>query len=413
MKKFPVIAILITFLTLIGGVLVFNNKDQKQTSNSNIEATDISENSIRYEFFWGVGCPHCAKEEKFLEKMEKKYSIEFQKFEIYNSPQNQQRMFQIGKDLSIDIQGIPFVLIGSKHFVGFLSEETTGKEIEATIATILGKQEITVSKNEKEVSTTTDNNENVKENINTISLPIFGEIDIKKYSLPVLTILIAAIDGFNPCAMWTLVLLISLLMGMQDKKRMWILGTSFIVASGFVYFLFLAAWLNLFLFLSLTSWIKVIIGVIALCAGIYYLKDFATNKDAECKVTGTKKKKFFMQKMQEIVVKKHLLLAIVGIIILAFAVNLIELVCSAGLPAIYTQILSISDLTKLDYYLYLLLYVSIFILDDLLIFFSTMFTLKITGLHTKYSRISHLVGGIIMLIIGILLLFKPELLMFG
>ena len=181
MKKFPVIAILITFLTLIGGVLVFNNKDQKQTSNSNIEATDISENSIRYEFFWGVGCPHCAKEEKFLEKMEKKYSIEFQKFEIYNSPQNQQRMFQIGKDLSIDIQGIPFVLIGSKHFVGFLSEETTGKEIEATIATILGKQEITVSKNEKEVSTTTDNNENVKENINTISLPIFGEIDIKKY----------------------------------------------------------------------------------------------------------------------------------------------------------------------------------------------------------------------------------------
>lgn len=413
MKKFPIIAILITFLILIGGVFVFSNKDQKQTNNSGIKTADIQNNSIRYEFYWGVGCPHCAKEEEFLEKMENKYSIKFQKFEIYNSLQNQQRMLQIGKDLSIDIQGVPFVLIENTPFIGFLSEETTGKEIEAAITTTLSQQKKIVSKNEKQVPATAINSEHTKENINTISLPIFGKIDIKKYSLPVLTILIAAIDGFNPCAMWTLILLIGLLMGMHDKKRMWLLGTLFIVTSGFVYFLFLTAWLNLFLFLSFTSWIKIIIGIIALCAGLYYLKDFTINKDAECKVTGTEKKKYIMEKMQKIVSKKQLLFAIIGIIVLAFAVNLIELVCSAGLPAIYTQILSISDLSKSSYYLYLLLYIFIFILDDLLIFISAMLTLKITGLQTKYSRLSHLVGGIIMLIVGILLLVKPELLMFG
>jgi len=412
MKKFPIIAILITLLVLIVGVVILSDKDQIQADNSKTENSDVLENSTRYEFFWGVGCPHCAKEEEFLEKMEKKYSIEFQKFEIYNNPQSLQRMLQIGKDLSIDIQGVPFVLIGKNHLVGFLNEDTTGKEIEAAIVATLDKQEITVPQKEKGVSEIT-NNKNVKEKVDTISLPIFGKIDKKKYSLPVLTILIAAIDGFNPCAMWTLILLIGLLMGIQNKKRMWVLGTSFIVVSGFVYFLFLTAWLNLFLLLNLTSWIKIIIGIIALCAGTYYLKDFATNKNAECKVTGTKKKKFFMEKMREVVAKKNLFFAILGIVILAFAVNLIELVCSAGLPAIYTQILSISNLTKLNYYFYLLLYVFIFILDDLLIFFSAMFTLKITGLNKKYSRFSHLVGGIIMLIIGILLLFKPELLMFG
>jgi len=412
MKKYPIITTIIAFLVLIVGVVILSDKDQIQADNSNTENPDVLENSTRYEFFWGVGCPHCAKEEEFLEKMEKKYSIEFQKFEIYNNPQSLQRMLQIGKDLSIDIQGVPFVLIGKNHLVGFLNEDTTGKEIEAAIVATLDKQEITVPKKEKEVSEIT-NNKNVKEKVDKISLPIFGEIDKKKYSLPVLTILIAAIDGFNPCAMWTLILLIGLLMGIQNKKRMWVLGTSFIVVSGFVYFLFLTAWLNLFLLLNLTSWIKIIIGIIALCAGTYYLKDFATNKNAECKVTGTKKKKFFMEKMREVVAKKNLFFAILGIVILAFAVNLIELVCSAGLPAIYTQILSISDLTKLNYYFYLLLYVFIFILDDLLIFFSAMFTLKITGLNKKYSRFSHLVGGIIMLIIGILLLLKPELLMFG
>ena len=246
-----------------------------------------------------------------------------------------------------------------------------------------------------------------------INLPIIGEIETRDFSLPVLTVLIAGLDGFNPCAMWVLLFLISLLLGMEDKKRMWILGTAFIVSSAFVYFLFMSAWLNLFLFLGFVLWVRVVIGLVALVAGGYNLKEYFTNKAGVCKVTSGKKRQKVFEKLKNIIYEKQFWLALVGIIILAFAVNLVELICSAGLPAVYTQILALTPMAKWQYYAYLGLYIFIFMLDDLLVFFVAMTTLQITGMTTKYTRVSHLIGGILMLVMGILLLFKPEWLMFG
>jgi hypothetical protein len=105
-------------------------------------------------------------------------------------------------------------------------------------------------------------------------------------------------------------------------------------------------------------------------------------------------------------------LALGGIVALAFAVNLVELVCSAGLPAIYTQVLALNGLHSWQYYLYILFYIFFFMLDDLFIFFVAMVTLQMTGVTTKYARVSRLVGGLVMLVIGLMLIFKPDWLMF-
>lgn len=171
--------------------------------------------------------------------------------------------------------------------------------------------------------------------------------------------------------------------------------------------------MNLFLFLGLVSWVKLLVGLIALGAGGYYLYDFVVNKAGACKVTGGQEKSSFFNKLKKVISNRSLLMSVFGIIVLAVSVNLIELVCSAGLPAIYTQILSLSGLSPVQYYSYLLLYILIFMLDDLLIFVLAMTTLRVTGIQGKYARFSHLIGGILMLIIGLLLLFKPEWLMFG
>jgi hypothetical protein len=223
---------------------------------------------------------------------------------------------------------------------------------------------------------------------------------------------LGALDGFNPCAMWALLFLISLLIGMENKKRMWIFGSTFIIASAFVYFLFMAAWLNLLLFIGFIFWIRVIIGLVALGGGAYNLKEYFSNPAGVCKVTGGEKRQKFFERLKNIVYRKNFYIALGGIIILAFAVNLVELICSAGLPVIFTQVLALSDLSIWQYYFYMLLYILIFMLDDLIVFFLAMATLQVTGITSKYSRISHLVGGTLMLIIGLLLIFKPELLMF-
>jgi len=371
-------------------------------------------------FFWGEGCPHCEKEKPFLDKMKQKYpQLKIHEFEVWNSADNRRLMMEFGEELNANINGVPFTVIGEHYVIGWLDEKNTGAQIEDAI-------KCTLNNNCRDIGSELMGNNLIAEKQQedktlktppsipeTMTLPLIGEIKTKNLSLPIFTILLGALDGFNPCAMWTLLFLISLLLGMKDKKRMWILGSAFIVASASVYFMFMAAWLNLILFIGLVVWVRIIIGLIALIGGGYNLKEYFTNPEAGCKITGEEKRQKVFEKLKNITHQKSFYLALGGIIILAFAVNLVELICSAGLPAVYTQILALSHLAKWQYYFYILLYIFIFMLDDLIIFFIAMTTLRMTGITTKYSRWSHLIGGIVMLIIGLLLIFKPGLLMFG
>ena len=247
----------------------------------------------------------------------------------------------------------------------------------------------------------------------SLTLPIIGTIQTANLSLPLLSVIIGLIDGFNPCAMWTLLFLISLLLSMKDRRRMWILGTVFIITSAFVYFLFLTAWLNFFMILGFVLWVRITVGLVALGAGFYSLRSYYQNKEGGCKVIEGEKRQKAFEKLKKITQERDFLLALFGIILLALAVNVVELVCSAGLPAVYTQILSLSNLSPWQNYTYILIYILFFMIDDLFIFAVAMITLRAVGIQNKYARLSRLIGGILMLIIGTLLLFKPELLMFG
>ncbi len=371
-------------------------------------------------FFWGDGCPHCAKEEIFLDKLKSKYpQVQVRDFEVWKNQENQQLLKKLGQKLGIEISGVPFTIVGDRYFTGWYDEETTGKSIEDAVNYALSSNCRDLAGEAlfpKETHQSGDNcaaeggKKDVPEKIN---VPILGEIEIGNFSLPVLTIVLGVLDGFNPCAMWTLLFLITLLLGMENKRRMWILGGAFIAASAFVYFLFMTAWLNFLLFIGLLFWVRLAIGGVALAGGGYNLKEFFSKKPAVCKSSADPKQQKVFERLKAITQERNCYLALGGIILLAFMVNLVELVCSAGLPAIFTQILAMSGLNAWQHFLYILLYIFFFMLDDMIVFFTAMITLKMTGVTTKYVRVSHLVGGILMLVIGLLMIFKPEWLMFG
>ena len=381
----------------------------------NVSAQDSA--VVNVYFFWGNGCPHCEKEKLFLEKAGAKYpQLKIHEYEVWNNADNRRLMIEFGQRVNANISGVPFTVIGEQYVIGWLDENNTGKQIEDMIKCALNSScrdigaELLGDAKKEDAPKESFSKSSLPE---TMTLPFVGEIKTKNLSLPVFTILLGALDGFNPCAMWTLLFLISLLLGMKDKKRMWILGSAFIIASAAVYFLFMAAWLNLLLFIGFILWIRILIGLVALGGGSYNLKEYFTNKEAGCKVVGGEKRQKVFEKIKYITQQKSFYLALGGIIILAFAVNLVELICSAGLPVIFTQVLALSALASWQYYFYMLLYIFIFMLDDLFVFIVAMTTLQLTGITTKYSRLSHLVGGILMLIIGLLLILKPEWLMFS
>jgi len=393
----------------------------------------VAQESVVLHLFHSEGCPHCKDEREFLSELLPKYPfVQLQLYEVSQNRESAELLSKVGEALETSVAGVPFTVIGDQFVVGFGSSETTGVQIERLIEQQQQSQrpdivkalqlESTTTKTpattptiveaEKPEEATQEDGSTVDPTLNvldtSISVPVVGNISIRSLSLPTLTVLVAFLDGFNPCAMWVLLFLISLLLGMKDRKRMWILGSTFIVASGLVYLLFMTAWLNFFLLLGYIQLTRTLIGLFALGVGIYQLRDFYVNKDGGCKVVPSEKRRPWLERMKKIVGQKQLVFAMAGMVGLAAAVNVVELACSAGLPAIYTQVLAVSGLATWQHYVLLLLYIIIFMIDDILIFVIAMKTLQITGIQHKYARYSHLIGGIVIFLLGILLVFKPE-----
>lgn len=402
------LSILLSISAIFIGALLLFSPAKAQYQNT----------SLNIYFFRGEGCPHCEDELVLLNQIIKDHpQVKIRDFEIFYNGDNAKLLTQVVKKLGIDYQGTPYTVIGDKVFSGY-SESPTADEIldrvdyclkrgcPDSVAEIVGRTDETpgdpTPPETKPVGWPTK-----------IQTPFGGEIDTANVSLPVLTLIIGLLDGFNPCAMWTLVFLITLLINMGNRRRMWILGGTFIFISGAVYYIFMAAWLNMLLFVGMIIWMRLAIGLAAITFGGLNLKKYLEKKDDTCEVTQDEGRKKTFDRLREIVKHQSFWLALIGMIALAFMVNLVELICSAGFPAVYTQVLALSNLPKWQYYLYIFGYIFFYMLDDMIVFFLSMWALRVTGLTNKYTRVTNLVGGLLMVILGILLIFKPGWLMFG
>jgi hypothetical protein len=372
--------------------------------------------------FWRDGCPHCERLRSFLGThvaAHPEHSVSY--FEIGADSAARDLLVGISIDLGAERVAVPFTVVGERYFVGYLDDETSGAQIVAALRACetagcpdrIAPRLATRPEGEPgHPAAQAQRAAQTPARPRSIDLPFLGRIDIADLSLPLLTLVLAGLDGFNPCAMWTLVFLVGLLLGMQDRLRMWILGVAFLAASAAVYFVFMAAWLNTLLALGMVPWIRAGVGLLAVGGGGWYLREFLLHRDEVCRVTAPAHRQRVFQRLKAVALERNFLLALAAIMALAVAVNLVELVCSAGIPAVYTQILALTPLPAWQYYGYLVFYIVVFMLDDLLVFVIAMTTLRATGLGTRYARWSHLVGGLVLVAVGVLLLAKPAWLAF-
>lgn len=375
-------------------------------------------NIVNLYIFWGEGCPHCAKAKEVLEPyVEQNDNIGYESFEVYYSVENQKKMQAVGEVLKVEASGVPFIIVGDEYYLGFSA--IAGDEIierleycsihscPDSVSEIVGAMRSPTQNYTTNTDTATSDRKD-----KLIELPFIGTVNAAHFSLPILTAIFGLLDGFNPCAMWALLFIISLLIGMKDRRKMWLYGTAFIGTSAAVYFIFMIAWLNMFMFIGHVAFIRVAIGLLAIGIGAYYLYDWYQNQTG-CKVTSNGKSVKVFAKLRTVVQERNIWLGLGGIVVLAAAVNIVELACSAGLPVLYTGILSSAGLETWQYYAYMLLYILFFMLDDLIVFIIAMTTLRVVGIESKYTRATRLVGGVLMVILGILLIFAPQVLLFG
>lgn len=375
---------------------------------------------IKVYFFHGDGCPHCAEEEKVLSKIEKKYSnLSIVRYEVWNNKDNAILMGKVGDAMDVDSSGVPLTVIGSSAFSGY-SDSTYGTVLRAINYYQDDSNSYTdfVSKIKngtyKEKIVDEFSREDAKtDSSSTIKLPLFGKVNMKNVSLPTAAVIIGFIDGFNPCAMWVLLFLISMLLGMKNRKRMWILGISFLLVSAIFYMSIMLSWFNLVYSVLLSVWFRRVIALVALIGAFINIKNFVKSSDSGCHVVDSKKRKKIFQRIKKFTSEKSFILALVGVMALAISVNVVELACSAGFPLIFTQLLALNQVSSIEAFYYTLIYIFFFLIDDIVVFVIAMATTKVVTASTKYNKYSHLVSGILMFIIGILLILKPEWLMFN
>jgi hypothetical protein len=350
-------------------------------------------------FFYLPGCSHCEAQATFNEKLQREFpSINITSIDG-STPSGQALLSQMLSELGVKEEpGFPTTiitiyegqtLISSWVSGGWVSDETSGKELTNAVQRCL-------TGNCPPSSGTSSSG--------TITLPLIGTITLSDYSLPTLAVVLGLVDGFNPCAMWVLVYLVSVVAMLKDKRRVWLICGSFVLASGILYYLFMTAWLNAFLAIGFSRAVTTVIGLVALGGGTLQIREVVTTKGAVvCQVTSEDSRKKTMTRVQEIVSSPltwGILAAIIG---LAFTVNAVEFVCSAAIPAVFTQVLALSHLSTFQYYAYILLYDVFFMLDDTIVFFTAAFALT-SHVGDRYAKYSTPIGASILIVLGFLLL---------
>jgi glutaredoxin len=382
-------------------------------------ATAAAESThVTAHIFWQEGCPYCSRAKAALREIaltDKDLSID--EIELGVDPANDALFDQVRALLALRDAAVPLVVIGARYVVGFSSAVQTPAIYEGLIARCRKNPCPDLVAEARRLSDIAAGRAAAGKPAveaapagppSTVTVPLLGEIALTDLSLPVLTIVLAGIDGFNPCAMWVLVLLIGLLVGVVDSRRMWTLGLVFLIATGAMYFAVMAAWLNVVLWIGAVIWLRAAIGALAIGAGVYYLREYWANPEGFCRITAGARRRRFTDAFRRVVEQPSLALAAFGIATLAIVVNLVELACSAGVPAVYTQLLAMHDLSVPGHYAYLALYLVIFLLDDIAVFVTAMVTLRSAVLTGRYTRNVHLVGGAVLLALGWVMLLRPE-----
>ena len=373
---------------------------------------DIPAQSADIEVFVREGCTHCASSKEFLavlkhEQPELRIAIQ----DVLKEPEALERLKRIAEIQGVATIRVPAFVVGGQLIIGFSDEATTGQFIRNSLArTRTQGHETTADSCEAKEHLTCEADAPVPPvKPEVFAVNFFGyDVSLDRVGLPVFTLAMGLLDGFNPCSMWVLILMISLLATMNNRSRMLAIAGTFVAVQGLAYFVFMAAWLNLFLLIGISRASEIVIAAIALLAGAINLKDFwAFGQGISLSIPNASKPGIYAR-MRRILQAENLAAAIFGAVILAVLVQIVELMCTSGFPALFTRILTLKQLDNLSYYGYLLLYDMAYMFDDAIVLSIGVITLNQRKLQENEGRWLKFVSGLVMVCLGIYLLLFPH-----
>ncbi len=372
------------------------------------------ENKAVIYMFWGDGCPHCAEAKPYLEGLAQRYPwVELRFYEVWYDEDNRALFEKMAAAYGFEARYVPTIFIGSQRWVGY--NPSIHPEIEKVVeechrfgcpdagaGVIFPAQPAPPAPQPSAPS---------PPQTNTLTLPLIGAVNLSRQSLAVSTALIAFVDGFNPCSVWVLTMLLALTLHTGSRRKVIIIGIVFLTVTAAVYALFIAGLFTIFTFISFVGWIRVVVALVALFFAAVNIKDYFFYKEGISFTIADEKKPGIARGIRRVMDASQSLWGLIGATIaLAAGVSLVEFSCTAGFPVLWSNLLVANQVEPLTFVLLLLLYMLIYQLDELAIFFVAVFTLKASRLEEKHGRILKLVGGVLMLTLALVMALNPNLL---
>jgi glutaredoxin len=378
------------------------------------DASARSAASVQIEAFVREGCPHCAKAEEFLARLGKERpGLQIVIRDVQKEPAALERLKELASAQRGAVARVPAVYVGGQLIVGYSESAHTDRLILAALGgsgTAGAAPPHEAGTCDAEESLACPKTGGVATEVaapaeqEPFQLELFGRtLTLDDVGLPAFTFAMGLLDGFNPCSMWVLLLMISLLAPLNDRRRMLAIAGTFVLIQGIAYFLFMAAWLNLFLLIGLSRASQLIIA--AIVAGLINVKDFMAFKVGISLSIPEKAKPGIYSRMRSILHAESLRAAIIGAIVLAILVQIVEFLCTSGFPALFTRILTLKELDTASYYGYLLLYIAAYMIDDIIVLGIGVTLLSRHRLQEREGRVLKLISGLVMIGLGLYLIF--------
>lgn len=352
--------------------------------------------SVDLYFFWSARCPHCLEARPHvLDLPQRIEGLTLHDLEISRSRENAGRYVAMAGALGERASAVPAFLFCGEMHVGWDSASTTGamlvERLRACRERARGGSAAAAGGAPA-----------------AIDLPWLGRVDVDSLSLPAFTLVIAALDAFNPCAFFVLLFLLGLLVNQRQRGRMLLIGGTFALISGLMYFAFMAAWLNLFRLLEGLTWVTVAAAVLAILIGAINVKDFFAFKRGVSLTIPKSRLPRIYQRGRAVLSAGSLPAMLGATVVLATAANFYELLCTAGFPMVYTRVLTLHGLSSAEHYLYLALYNLVYVIPLLVIVLAVTFAAGRRQLTEREGRLLKLTSGLMMLGLGLVLLLAPE-----
>jgi glutaredoxin len=409
----------IVMVSLLGNTSVVSVRAEP---SGQIASTPVTAYPVVVYYFWGDGCPHCAATWVYWGEIGREYpNMEVQGYEVWYNEGNQQLFLKMAAEWGFEPSAVPTIFIGDRHWVG--SSEQIHNEMRQVIDTcsrsgcidagagIIPGVPVPSGTAEPAVANPEDGTETdpAPGSTQILSIPLIGEVDLSTQSLALSTALIAFVDGFNPCSLWALSVLLALTIHTGSRRRVFLVGIVFLTVTSLIYMLFITGLFTMFTVVNFIGWIQVVAALAAFFFAVVNIKDYFWYKKGISFTIADKNKPGIYAGMRRVMNAGESTWAVIGAtVVLSAGVSLVEFSCTAGFPVLWTNLLISQGATVMTFVALILLYMVIYQIDELAIFSVAVLTLKAGRFEEKHGRLLKLAGGMLMLTLAVVMLVNPS-----